>query len=165
MSFVKAAAFSFALAMTTALPQFAMAQTAEVTVVEISADSLAAITAACSTGDQAACIAAVQAVMGTLAATYPNLSLETLVGALAVELASQANGAIAASNTGLLASLTAAVTAVRTVATNSGVSATTLATLNTVVGALEQGTPVDLTAVAEGTGGVIGAPDAPASNF
>lgn len=129
-------------------PQLAAAQD----VIVVPEASVAAITQACAGSDQAACAAAIQAVVATLSATYPAANLETLLGSVTAELAAQGNNAIATAQPALATAIANATAAVVSVAQNSGTSATFVASVTSVANAVAAGEQVDIQGFADATG-------------
>ena len=162
MSFVKSGVMALALSVAALTPQITFAQAAPVAV---SGTSLEAIIAACSLTDPAACAAAVQAALATLAAANPGVPVEALLGALMAEVASSGNAAIAAGNTQLAAAMAAAAGALATAASNAGVSPAIVATYQQVSTAFASNQGVDLTLVNEVTNTPTTAPDTNASTI
>lgn len=121
-----------------ALPAFA--QSGDDIVIEVPADLLASLLAACQSAQ--ACETQIQAVIAQLQQTYPNVPVNRLAAAVAVEVAAAYdNGAIPP---------TLAITALQTLA---AVADDTLRdVIENLVAAIEAGEPVNLEAFAEAGG-------------
>ena len=151
----KATALAAGIALAALAPQLAAAQDtagASDEPIAISEEMIAEIAAACGSGDQAACLAAVQAAVANLSAAFPGVSLENLLGAVTAELAASSNAALATGNLGLVQAIAAATASISAVAEAAGVSASFLTSITAVAAAIAAGTPVDLQAFAEATG-------------
>ena len=130
-------------------------ETTDVAVV-VSEQQIADVAAACAAGPESAeCMAALSALVDALTAANPNVSLSTIIGSIAAQIASQSNAAISGALTIDATALGAALSALSSLAGSKGLT-DLVATLLAVAENVTNGISVDLGAIASGSGISIG---------